>query len=921
MPLARGKRAYSARFAIPNGLAVVSVETPGCRPYSAVQVQLSFKRCVGELAGHVLAAALALRSSSLLPILPEVSMPSLRPFNAAALPMRRMLALAVSIYTMVLASVPMLSTVRAQTPWEPQPASAAVPTASDAPHQHGKSTLFRPAVPVSPQSTYRPNPGVQAKIDAMDATLATQGASFAAGDVSIQGEIVVMEGDASFVTDFGGGQYGLRFDNQQQDPIALTNKFYENFGDDFDFLVVWTSFQDQGSEGLAYYIGVKNDTQGIGRELYNQSPFWGSSSSKLQGFLNMKAISSYGSNITNPNNPVYAIMGQEITHRWLAFMQFQRANGQMSGDMLGRDDSHWSALMHAHASVQDGIWWNDNGNGTFTKQGDNASFSPLDLYGMGLYAPEEVEPWFLIDDAMYNGQSVGPVQANIPNGLTVSGTKTEITIEQVIAANGARLPNATNSQKEFRIAYILVTAPGEGIASVQEELADIETFRNIWDEQFSEWTDGRATICSRASGPCDKGVLAVESVSIDDATAGDGDGLAEPGETVLVRPRLINSGTAGIDAGEAAMVIDGVPGVTLNNSLTLFPALEAGGTVETNEPFGVKIGADVECGTELELKLTFTAGKVQASDTIRLPVGLVDIFYDGFEEEQGWVVNADGIDTAANGRWERKSPEGVTAGYLGLDITTQPGADKSGSGLAMVTGAGGGDLGEFDVDDGVTSVTSPEIALGDAYDPRLSFWMWRTGLNFNDPSGEVVPEDNDPLIVQVSADGSTWIQVLADITNAQEWAYREYRLSDVFGGTLPDSIHVRFTAVDAAPQSLSEALVDEVRVFDLAPSCFGITEPEPTPDSAPDNGGATDNSGEPDAKTGGDDNNNTADAGGADAESDGNVTFAGGSNGTTTGCELTTRTGTGSGNALPWIVALAMGLWMTRRGRNASERG
>ena len=61
------------------------------------------------------------------------------------------------------------------------------------------------------------------------------------------------------------------------------------------------------------------------------------------------------------------------------------------GGELGRDAAHWSALMHAEGSVQDGNAWRDNEDGTFTLTDSFSRFSTLDLYAMGMIAPERVE--------------------------------------------------------------------------------------------------------------------------------------------------------------------------------------------------------------------------------------------------------------------------------------------------------------------------------------------------------------------------------------------------------------------------------------------------------------------------------------------------------------------------------------------------
>ncbi|MFT7580217.1 MAG: hypothetical protein ACI9MR_001886, partial [Myxococcota bacterium] len=81
---------------------------------------------------------------------------------------------------------------------------------------------------------------------------------------SVHGDLVVLEGDDRTVSNLGNGRWGLRLDETAQNPVAITTDFLDRFGDNYDFVVVWTAFRDRGAEGLAYYIGIANDTEGIG---------------------------------------------------------------------------------------------------------------------------------------------------------------------------------------------------------------------------------------------------------------------------------------------------------------------------------------------------------------------------------------------------------------------------------------------------------------------------------------------------------------------------------------------------------------------------------------------------------------------------------------------------------------------------------
>jgi len=658
----------------------------------------------------------------------------------------------------------------------------------------------------------------------------------AAGDpMKVVGEVAVLEGAADVVTDFGNGQFGLRYDNGRQDPSTISARFIKQFGDEYDFVVVWTAFWDYGADGLAYYVPILQDTYGLGDSRYDQRTFWGSSSrGKLQGFLNMKSIDVYG-NIRNTNNYVYPVMGQEFSHRWLAQMKFQRANGTTSAATLGRDAAHWSTLLQADGSVQDGNTWRDNNDGTFSNLENMVRYSPLDLYGMGLYAPEEVPDFFLIENAKYRSSAVNGL-TTFPVGAKVTGDRTDITIADIVAANGARRPAFADAAKDFRMAFILVTRPGDTAADVQDQISQIETFRLNWEAKFSEWTYGRGTMCTRVTAKCDRPALKITNQSARELE-GDGDEMPEPGEKVAISLTLENTGGGVATAPSLTLTLpDGAADLAVAAPTITLGDLAPGVSKTFDDAFIVTLGDDATCGVDVVAGLEASIADYVVQGSVTFPVGYKYVFYDDFSTDRGWQVDAFGEDTAASGMWERNLPLGVDAGQAGLDFQTQPESDVAGNGRAFVTGAAPGKgLGGDDLDGGTTSVVSPPIALAETTDPRLSYFTWRTGLDFNSVEGQVSAEDNDVLTVELSPDeGVTWLAIDSDISNDQEWKQKEFRILDIVP-TLPPAIRLRFTARDVEPQSLSEAAIDNVRVWDLQASCYEpvVVPTDPTDPTEP----------------------------------------------------------------------------------------
>lgn len=656
----------------------------------------------------------------------------------------------------------------------------------------------------------------------------------AALPIEIVGEIAVLHGDDGTVTDFGGGDYGLRYDNAVQDPMAVAKRVVNELGDVYDFIAVWTAFWDNGADGLAYYVPIFNDVSGIGEEKFNQRQYWGvANSGKLQGFLNMKSIDVYG-NIASSDNYVYPVIGQEFSHRWLAKMLFQRVNGQTSDAMLGRDMAHWSSLLQAQASVQDGNEWRDNGDGTFSLLDNMSRYSELDLYGMGIITPDEVSPFFLIEGATYRGQSYDGL-TQWPNGVKISGTRTNIDIDSIIAANGIRKPAAKDAQKDFRMAFVLVTAPGQTTDQVADQIQSIETFREIWEQKFKTWTGGRASICTRVTAACDSPALHVAGETVRELE-GDGDGMAEPGERLAIDLTISNDGGGPAVAPRLHLTAPEGSGVTIEATPITIGDLAAGERATLEQAFVIDVASDAACGQDATLGLEMATGDLLTEGEVVVPIGFSYAFRDDFESDLGWKVNAQGADTATGGPWERATPTEVGGG----GATTQPGGDArgAGAGKALVTGAKRGNgLGAFDVDGGATSVTSPSIAIAGAYDPHVSYASWRIGLDFNSDPNYVLADDHDPLVAEISPDeGATWVRLEADVSNEQRWLRKSFRVLDVLP-SVPATLRIRFTMTDADPQSLAEAAIDEVGVWDVQTSCYDAQPepgPEPTPEVSPE---------------------------------------------------------------------------------------
>ncbi len=278
---------------------------------------------------------------------------------------------------------------------------------------------------------------------------------------------------------------------------AVARRFYQTHPDEFDFLTVFGTSDtpyDVVGGAFAFYAPIKNDVAGIGHGQgeFNGGPAAFGSSGRLQGFINMNKLSEYPASPTQTflgTNSTLDVMAQEVGHRWLAFVNFADA-GMPSSALLGRDLAHWSFFMDTDASELEGNRWRDNGNGTFTSIEATSRYSVLDQYLIGLAPPEGVPPFFYIKNPT---ETNGRTNSSPPDiGIRVTGTRQTVTVAQIIAEEGLRVPFFPVASNIFRQAFILVVP--EGRQASREDLDKLETIRQSWEFFFRVITSGRGSI-------------------------------------------------------------------------------------------------------------------------------------------------------------------------------------------------------------------------------------------------------------------------------------------------------------------------------------------------------------------------------------------------------------------------------------------
>lgn len=263
------------------------------------------------------------------------------------------------------------------------------------------------------------------------------------------------------------------------DLRAVARKFYETYADNADFMAVFTDF-DLQEFGAACYR-VKNDVRGIGYALFDNTAHYGSSG-RLQCVLMMNRLAGTGVNL----------IAHECGHRWIAYVRHLDAESKVSSALLTTypPPVHWTQnMVTAGWDLMGGRPWLDNGDGTFTmdESADRSGrdFSNLDLYLMGLIEPAGVGPILYIKADHEAGGTE----------TTIAGSLVEVSVEDIIAVEGPRLPGVSDSQKDFNMALVLVTQHGASDA----ELDALETITTLWPERWKQITRGLATTTCKVS--------------------------------------------------------------------------------------------------------------------------------------------------------------------------------------------------------------------------------------------------------------------------------------------------------------------------------------------------------------------------------------------------------------------------------------
>ena len=221
---------------------------------------------------------------------------------------------------------------------------------------------------------------------------------------------------------------------------------------------------------------------------------------RFPALMHMNAV-GYGHNRTSRG--ASHVVLHEFGHRWLLFVTLSE-NGQMTKS-LNPLSAHPAQYVDTRAafnvytdtdtSVMGGGYFSTDPEGGFLSAPYGAyGFSWLDLYLMGLAEPAEVQPWFYISGS--SPELAGEYYA--PPNQRYTGIRKDVSLDQVIDGTGLRIPAHRDAQRQFRVAFVLVTAGETPSASDLEQLA---LYRSLMETDFRTATDGRGAVSTGIDVP------------------------------------------------------------------------------------------------------------------------------------------------------------------------------------------------------------------------------------------------------------------------------------------------------------------------------------------------------------------------------------------------------------------------------------
>ena len=262
---------------------------------------------------------------------------------------------------------------------------------------------------------------------------------------------------------------------------VMTSRLLEHFDDEFDFIFLVDNVDEGGGGGR--HFPVRNSIQGTGKSNFDSTDYYGSDG-QLQSAIHL----------TNPNTLRGGPSLHEIAHRWANRLDsIYNSGGHWGYSSVGGQLGGWApgTLVDLGGGQYDAGGYNGKTSfGTFANGGNSLPYAPLELYLMGLIPANEVADLQVARGASWVTQSQGIFSATSID---------TVTINDIIADEGARIPDLHASQKNFRGLVVLLTTDPVTPERWDQMNIDAASFSLAGDNgssifNFWEATGGRATL-------------------------------------------------------------------------------------------------------------------------------------------------------------------------------------------------------------------------------------------------------------------------------------------------------------------------------------------------------------------------------------------------------------------------------------------
>jgi len=284
------------------------------------------------------------------------------------------------------------------------------------------------------------------------------------------------------------------------DPLAVWDQLKTAYGfrdDEIDGVAIYQSFfTDIIFYATAYSLPGNPQVDGI----HPTQSGSGTAAPRAPSLMHLNQL-NYDEN--SDDKLASSVVLHEFGHRWLYTLSFM--DGQTKSNVLSPLTQHPAAYVDTRSafamygpeesSVMGGGFFTNLSGNRYRARALRYGYSWTDLYLMGLADANEIPSWFYL-------ASTNPKLPNAyfpTDGIEVTGTKRDVQLSQVIAAQGPRNPTSGQSPHDFRVLFVLVTDPGK--EPTADEIAKIEWLRSTMERDFTRATGGRGRVITNRPAP------------------------------------------------------------------------------------------------------------------------------------------------------------------------------------------------------------------------------------------------------------------------------------------------------------------------------------------------------------------------------------------------------------------------------------